>query len=119
MLDFVKKSVYVGLGLATMTKDRIETFAREVAQYTKLSEEEGRKLAEYLQSESRKARESLRDHVDTLVQKALGRLPYAAKIEQLEKRVASLEAAAGIAAPPASPEAAATADPAAAAEGGK
>ena len=102
MLDLVKKGLYIGLGLASLTKERVETLAKDLTQYTKLSEEEGRKLAEFLQTESKKARENLRGQVDSMVQAAVDRLPSAARVEQLEKRIAALEAAAGIK-PPATP----------------
>lgn len=104
MLDFAKKSLYVGLGLATMTKDKIEAFAKEAADYAKLGEEEGRKLAEYLQAEARKARESLRENVEGLVNAAVKNLPSKRRIHRLEQRIAALEEAAGIT-PAAEPDA--------------
>jgi len=100
MLDFAKRGLYVGLGLAYTTKEKVEAFAKEFAARSKLSEEEGRKLAEYLQAESKKASESLKETVEQLVQKAAKRLPCDRRFQGLEARLAALEKAAGIASPP-------------------
>ena len=99
MLDFAKKSLYVGLGLATMTKEKLEAFAKEAADYAKLSEEEGRKLAEFLQTEAKKARENLRENVDGLVKGAVNSLPSKGRVHRLEQRIAALEKAVGITPP--------------------
>jgi len=104
MLDFFKKTMYVGLGLATMTKEKAEAAARDLAKYAKLTEEEGHKLADYLQSESKKARTGLKETVETAVQSTMRRMPYKRKIELLEQRVAALEAAVGIEPPSEVPE---------------
>lgn len=91
MLDVLKKSLYVGLGLAALTKEKLDTVAKELAKSAQLSEEEGRKLAKYLEEESAKARESLKATIDQMVAAAVARLPCARKVEELEKRVAELE----------------------------
>jgi len=93
MLDLVKKGVYIGLGLASLTKEKVETIASEMAKSAKLSETEGRRLAEYLQEEAQKSRESLKHTVEGMVASALTKVPCASKIEELEKRLAALEAA--------------------------
>ena len=91
MLDFAKKGLYVGLGIASLTKEKLEDFAKEFAEKAKMSEEEGRKFADYLADESKKGREGLKQMVETAVQGTVDRLPYSRKIEKLEARVAVLE----------------------------
>ena len=95
MLELMKKSLYVGLGLAALTKETLQTVGKEMAKSAKLSEEEGRKLTQYLEEESKKARESLKATVDKIVESAVAKLPCVTKIEDLEKRLAALEKAAG------------------------
>ena len=92
MMDFLKKSMYVGLGLAAMTKERVESFAKEVANQTKMSEEEGRKLAEFLSDEASKAEGKLKDMVHRQVGEAADRLATKKQLADLEKKVAELEA---------------------------
>ena len=93
MKEFAEKGFYVGLGLAALTKDKIEEIARDVATRAKMSEEQGRQLAESLQTEGRKAREHLGTTVDELVQKTLKHMPWSQKMADLERRVAALEVA--------------------------
>jgi polyhydroxyalkanoate synthesis regulator phasin len=94
MLELLKKGMYIGLGLAALTKDRLESVVKEVAKSAQLSEEEGRKLAKELEEESGKARESLKAMVDKMVESAVAKLPCVRKVEEMEKRLAALESAA-------------------------
>lgn len=96
MLDFAKKGFYLGLGMATLTRDKVQSFAKEVAERTKMTEEEGKKFAHYIDAESQKARESLKENIQQVVQATVGRFPYGRQLKELETRVAALEAAMGI-----------------------
>lgn len=93
MKDFAAKGLYAGLGLAALTKEKLEELARDFSARAKMSEEQGRKLAEYLQEEGKKAREDLGKAVEGMVQTALQHMPGQKRIEALEARVAALEAA--------------------------
>lgn len=99
MFDFARKGFYLGLGLANATKEKIESFAREFAKEAKLTEEEGRKLAQFLHGESKKAGDSLKETVDGLVEAAVKRMPCRRGIKELEARIAALEEAVGITPP--------------------
>lgn len=96
MLDFVKKSMYIGLGIAGMTKEKIESLSEELSKRTKLSEEEGKKLADYLQDESEKAKGNLRKTVEDMVDSACEKLPCRKCIGKLEARIAELEKVVGM-----------------------
>jgi len=91
--NLLKKGIYIGLGLASLTKDKLAAVAAEVAKSAKLSEEEGRKLAGDLETESQKARDQLKAQVDSLVEAAAKRLPCCQKLTAIEQRLAKLEAA--------------------------
>ncbi len=93
--NLLKKSIYLGLGLASLTKDKLAAVAAEVAKTAKLSEDEGRKLAGELETESQKAREQLKIQIDNLVEAAAKRLPCCQKLTAIEQRLAKLEAALG------------------------
>lgn len=92
MFDSIKRGMYMGLGLATMTKDKVESIATDMASYSRLSEEEGRKLAERLQEESEEARRNLEKTIDEVVNRNLDRLPLRRRIRELEDRLSALEA---------------------------
>ena len=91
MFAFAKKGFYVGLGLASFTKEKAEAFAKEFAKRAELSEEEGRSFANYLKDESGKAQTALRETVESMVQKTVQRLPFKRRIAALELRLAKLE----------------------------
>jgi len=46
MFDLIKKTMLTGVGLAGLTKDKIEKLAKELAKKGKLSEKEGKKLVD-------------------------------------------------------------------------
>jgi len=93
MLDLLKKAALIGIGITSMTKDKIEELAKEIAGEGKLSEEEGRKLVEDLLKRSDEARKELESRVDKLVKSALEKLniPSRTEVEKLEKRIKKLE----------------------------
>jgi polyhydroxyalkanoate synthesis regulator phasin len=91
MFEFAKKGFFVGLGLASMTKDRAEAFAKEFANSAKMTEEEGRKFADYIQKESKKAQKDLKQTIDKVVEKATSKMASKKRLNELEARIARLE----------------------------
>ena len=93
MLDLVKKGILTGIGLASLTKDKIEDLAEEIIEEGKLSEKEGRKLVEDLLKESDEARKNLEEEVKKTVGDALEKLDRPSKkdFEDLEARIKTLE----------------------------
>ena len=95
MMDTLKKGMYVGLGLASMTKEKVEAVAKDLAANAKLSEEEGKKFAETLQKEASDARKNLEALVQSAVEKAYTKVPCSKRFDALDKRLAAIEAAVG------------------------
>jgi len=93
MKEFAARGLYAGLGLAALTKEKIEELAKDFAARAKMSEEQGRKLADYLQEEGKKARVDLGKTVEAMVQGAMKHLPCEKRLGELEARLAALEAA--------------------------
>lgn len=50
MFDIIKKVVLTGVGLAAMTKDKVEEVARDLAKKGKLTEKEGKELVDDLRN---------------------------------------------------------------------
>ena len=48
MLNLIKKTMLTGVGLAGLTKNKVEKLAKELAKKGKLSEKEGKKLVDDL-----------------------------------------------------------------------
>ena len=91
MFEFAKKGFYVGLGLASFTKEKAESFAREFAKRAELSEDEGRRFADYLREESGKAHAALRETVEGMVHKTMERMPFQSRLDAIDRRIAALE----------------------------
>jgi polyhydroxyalkanoate synthesis regulator phasin len=94
MLDALKKTLYAGIGLAFLTRDKIEEMAKKMAEEAKLSEGEGKKLFEEFLRKSEEARATMEKMVTGAVATALEKLdiPRRGDIKALEARVAALEA---------------------------
>ena len=93
MFDLLKKTMLTGIGIASMTKDKIEELGKKISAESKLNEEEGKKMVNDLLKQSEKAREDLENQVQKLVKKALEKLdiPTREDFNRLEKRIIKLE----------------------------
>lgn len=93
MIDLIKKTMLTGVGLAVMTKDKVEELGRDLVEQAKLSENEGREFVDNLMKQSETARDEFETRVDSLVKKAVDRLNLAHKDEvaQLHARIETLE----------------------------
>jgi len=93
MLDSIHKMFLVGVGLATMTKEKIDEHIKELVEKGKLTEKEGREMADDMLKKSKQAAEDLEKQVEKLVQRALGKLqmPSKKEVEELAARIEKLE----------------------------
>jgi len=93
MFDLLKKTMLTGIGIASMTKDKIEELGKKISEESKLTAEEGKKMVNDLLKQSEKAREDLENQVQKLVKKALEKLdiPTCEDFNRLEKRIKKLE----------------------------
>lgn len=73
MLDLIRKTMLTGVGLAAMTKDKVEALAKELPEKGKLSEKEGKDLFRELLKKSEQARKDLETKVEGMVHKVLGK----------------------------------------------
>ena len=94
-MDSIHKMFLAGVGLAAMTKDKIDEHIKELVEKGKLTEKEGREIAEDMLKKSKQAKEDLEKQVEKLVQQTLQTLQIASKedVEKLEARIEKLEAA--------------------------
>jgi polyhydroxyalkanoate synthesis regulator phasin len=93
MFDLLKKTILTGIGIASMTKDKIEELGKKISKESKLTEEEGKKMVNDLLKQSEKARKDLEFQVQKLVKNALEKLdiPTRDELNRLEKRIKKLE----------------------------
>lgn len=93
MIDFIKKAMFTGVGLASITKDKIEEVANEFVEQGNLTEQEGRKLVKEMMDYSEKSRSELENQVDEYIEKAIIKLDLArsSDIEELKSQIANLQ----------------------------
>lgn len=81
MIDLVKKTLLTGLGVASLTKEKIEEVANAFVEKGKLSEQEGRTLVDELLTRSEESREELKKQIEERIQAALEKMDLAKKSE--------------------------------------
>lgn len=93
MFDLLKKTILTGIGIASMTKDKIEKLGKKISEESKLSAEEGKKFVNDLLKQSEKAKENFEAQVQKLVKNALQKLdlPTREDLNRLQKRIKKLE----------------------------
>jgi len=87
------KLCLISLGLAVMTRDKIEELAKELTEKGKISEKEGKELIDDLLKKSEQARKDLETKVEDMVRSALEKIDVATKedIARLEEKIRHLE----------------------------
>jgi len=95
MLDTIHKMFLAGVGLAAMTKDKIDEHIKELVEKGKLTEKEGREIADEMLKKSKQAKDDLEKQVEKQVQQTLQSLQIASNedVEKLSARIEKLEAA--------------------------
>ncbi|TYB31674.1 MAG: hypothetical protein FXF47_03500 [Candidatus Mcinerneyibacterium aminivorans] len=93
MKDFLKKTILTGIGIASLTGEKIKEIGKKIAEESKMSEEEGEKFVDEILKQSEKTKKNIEKKVDEYVKKSLDKLdiPNQDKVEKLEKRINKLE----------------------------
>ena len=93
MFELIIKTMLTGVGLAAVTKDKVEELARELIDRSEMSEKEGKELIDELLKKSEQARKDLEAKIEDIVRKVLGKTDLATKgdIDRLAERIESLE----------------------------
>ena len=81
MLELIKKTLLTGVGLAVLTKEKVEELGKELASQAKLSEIEGKEFVDHLLKQSEDARKDFEARINGAVQKAVSSLNLASKDE--------------------------------------
>jgi len=89
MLSYIRKSLLSGVGLALRSKSEIESIAKELADQSKLNQEEANKLFDELNEKYDDARSKLDERIEKQVEKAFKKFDIAGRsdIEELNKRI--------------------------------
>jgi len=93
MIDLIKKTILAGVGLAAMTKDKVEELAEELTEKGELSEKEGKELVDDLMKRSQQAKKDLDKKMEEVVTKVLKKMDVATKkdIARLDKKIKNIK----------------------------
>lgn len=81
MIDYVKKTLLTTVGVAALTKEKIEEVARDFVEKGKMTEQEGKTLVDDLLARSEESRVEFQQQVESRVQKALDKMNLVRKSE--------------------------------------
>ena len=92
MIDLIKKAVLTGMGVASLTKEKIDEFSRELIDKGKLSEQEGEKFILEMRKRAEESKEALVNQTDKVVEATLKRMQLvrASDLEKLQSEIAGL-----------------------------
>jgi polyhydroxyalkanoate synthesis regulator phasin len=92
VIDLIKKSVSTGLGLALLTKEKVENLAKELVKKGELSKNDGKAFVGDLVKRSQEAAKALEGQVEKTVAAAMKKMNVVTRedLSRLEKRVKEL-----------------------------
>ncbi len=95
MIDLIKRAMFTGIGVATLTKEKIEEISKEFIEKGKLSEQEGKNLVEELISQSEESKKMVQGMVEGAVKTTLQKMNLAtsSEVEELKKEIQELKQA--------------------------
>lgn len=93
MNDILKKMMLTGIGLAAVSKDKVEEIVKDLIAKGSMTEQEGRKYVEEMTGYAEKAKDELEKQVNGYVEKAIERMDLARKsdIEELQAAVLDIQ----------------------------
>ncbi|MEQ8765859.1 MAG: phasin family protein [Planctomycetota bacterium] len=97
MTDIINKIVNLGLGIASISKDKVESVVNDLVERGKLTQQEGSQVVDELVAKGEAARGEMRQSVESTVKSILESLdmPTRAEVDALKARIEKLEAASG------------------------
>lgn len=93
MIDLIKKAMLTGIGVASLTKEKIEEVANEFVEKGKMPEQEGKKFVQEMMQKSEESKEDLKKQLDQMLESALGKMQLVrvTDLEELKKEIVTLQ----------------------------
>jgi polyhydroxyalkanoate synthesis regulator phasin len=97
MEDLFKKFVYTGVGLVSLTADKLQKSVDKLVDENKITTEEGRKIIDDFFKKSEAKKDEFESQLKKITEEVVNKfqVPRNKEIEALQKRVAALEAKIG------------------------
>lgn len=89
MIDLLKKTLTTGLGLAFMTKEKIEDLSKAFVEKGKLSEKDAKGLIDEFSKKSKEARAKVEGEIEKMVSATVKKMNLVTRedLRKLEKKV--------------------------------
>lgn len=93
MLEQLKKDMFIGIGLMAMTRTKIMEFGKKLAEDSKLSEDEGKKLVDDLLTQADDMKKYFEKNFSNIVEEKMKnvKLPCTAGFEKMGKEISELK----------------------------
>ena len=97
MIDLLKRTLYVSVGIVSMTKEKVEELGKKIAEEAKLSETEGKQFVDELLKKSDETKAYIEKMIAEKTEAALKMLniPSREELAKLEERISKLEGKSG------------------------
>ena len=95
MIDLLKKTFLTGVGVAALTKEKIEELAKDFVEKGKITEQEGRALVDDLVTRSEESRLEFQKQIEEKVQAVLAKMNLAkqSEVDALKEEIGELRKA--------------------------
>jgi len=92
IMEFVKRSVLVGVGAIAITKEKAEEIANELVKSTKITKKQGRELVKDLMNKAEKEKKALNSKIEGTIRKVIKRMntPTKEEFRELSQKVENL-----------------------------
>ncbi len=96
MLDFIKKTMLTGIGIAMKTKEELEEWVKEIVKKGEMSEKEGKSFLDDIKNKSKEAQKDWEEKIETKFKDLLKKADIATRnevndlkneIEELKKTI--------------------------------
>lgn len=84
MIDLIKKAMFTGIGVLSLTKEKVEDVAKDFVDKGKLSEQEGKKLVQEMLERSEQSKNELKKQVEVIVKNTMEKMDIASKADMAE-----------------------------------
>jgi len=92
VMEFVKRSVLMGVGAIAITKEKAEEIADELVKNAKITKKQGRELVKDLMEKAEKEKKALNSKIEGTIQKVMKRMntPTKEEFRKLNQKVENL-----------------------------
>ncbi|MDD3814533.1 MAG: hypothetical protein PHZ02_07780 [Desulfocapsaceae bacterium] len=93
MIELIKKAMLTGLGVASLTKEKIEEIGRDFVEQGKLSQQEGEKLVDEILAKVEEAKEDIRKQIEERVEEIVKKMNLVRQsdLEELKLQIKELQ----------------------------